>query len=181
MSYSDMRSHIQEMYGINISDGTINSITDRVIPTIRDKADLWNVCMLLFTWMLCILRYAMMEKLPQRRFTPFWALICLARKRYYQGDNESASFWLQVLNDLTQRGVEDILIASIDNLRGFADAIESIYPKTEVQLCVIHQIRNSMKYIPWSNQREFMADLKKVYKADNLQMAAENMDLLEEK
>ena len=79
----------------------------------------------------------------------------------YLGQNESATFWLQVLTDLNQRGIEDILIASIDNLRGFADAIENIFPKTEVQLCIIHQIRNSMKYIPWKHYREFMKDLKK--------------------
>ena len=99
----------------------------------------------------------------------------------YQGDNESASFWLQVLNDLSQRGVQDILIASIDNLKGFAEAIENMFPKTEVQLCVIHQIRNSLKYIPWKNQREFMKDLKQVYKANTIEIAQHNLDLLEDK
>jgi len=86
-----------------------------------------------------------------------------------------------VLNDLNQRGVEDILIACIDNLSGFADAIESVFPKTEVQLCIIHQIRNSLKYIAYKNKKPFMADLKNVYKASNIQIASENMDLLEEK
>jgi putative transposase len=185
MSYSDMRSHIQEMYGINISDGTINSITDRVIPTIRDwqSRPLERLYAIVY---MDAMHFKIRDdgKVTTKAIYTILGIDMLGKKEIlglYQGDNESASFWLQVLNDLTQRGVEDILIASIDNLRGFADAIESIYPKTEVQLCVIHQIRNSMKYIPWSNQREFMADLKKVYKADNLQMAAENMDLLEEK
>jgi len=185
MSYSDMRSHIQEIYGINISDGTINSITDRVIPTIREwqSRPLERLYAIVY---MDAMHFKIRDdgKVTTKAIYTILGIDMLGKKEIlglYQGDNESASFWLQVLNDLTQRGVEDILIASIDNLRGFADAIESIYPKTEVQLCVIHQIRNSLKYIPWSNQREFMADLKKVYKADNLQMAAENMDLLEEK
>ena len=97
------------------------------------------------------------------------------------GQNESATFWLQVLTDLSQRGIEDILIASIDNLRGFADAIENIFPKTEVQLCVIHQIRNSLKYITWRHYREFIKDLKEVYKASSLELAEHNLDLLDEK
>jgi putative transposase len=85
------------------------------------------------------------------------------------------------LNDLNQRGIEDILIASIDNLNGFAEAIENIFPKTEVQLCVIHQIRNSMKYIPWKDYREFMNDLKEVYQAGTLELAEYYLDELEQK
>jgi transposase-like protein len=99
----------------------------------------------------------------------------------YLGQHESATFWLQVLNDLTQRGIEDILIASIDNLNGFAEAIENIFPKTEVQLCVIHQIRNSMKYIPWKDYRAFMKDLKEVYRAATLELAEFNLDELAQK
>jgi putative transposase len=94
----------------------------------------------------------------------------------YLGYNESATFWLQVLNDLNQRGIEDILIASIDNLNGFAEAIENIFPKTEVQLCVIHQIRNSMKYIPWKDYRAFIKDLKAVYQAESIELAEYYLD-----
>ena len=99
----------------------------------------------------------------------------------YIGQNESASYWLQVLTDLNQRGVEDILIASIDNLKGFADAIENIFPKTEVQLCIIHQIRNSMKYIPWKHYREFIKDLKKIYQATTLDIAEHQLTELGKK
>jgi transposase-like protein len=99
----------------------------------------------------------------------------------YQGESESASFWLQVLTDLSQRGIKDILIASIDNLKGFSSAVENMFPKTEVQLCVIHQIRNSLKYIPWKNQREFMRELKDVYKASNKETAEYHLDKLEAK
>ena len=99
----------------------------------------------------------------------------------YLGDSESASFWLQVLTDMQQRGVEDILIASIDNLKGFAEAIENIFPKTEVQLCVIHQIRNSLKYIPWNKHREFLKELKLVYKANSMEVALHQLDQMEKK
>jgi transposase-like protein len=88
---------------------------------------------------------------------------------------------MQVLTDLSQRGVEDILIASIDNLRGFSEAIESMYPGTEVQLCVIHQIRNTMKYINWKDSRELLKDLKAVYRAPSKELAEHNLDLFEEK
>jgi putative transposase len=81
----------------------------------------------------------------------------------YFGDNESASYWRQVLNDLQSRGVADICIACIDNLKGFADAIEDIYPRTEVQLCLVHQMRNSMKSMSWKDQKPFISDLKKIY------------------
>jgi len=85
----------------------------------------------------------------------------------YMSESEGAKFWLQVLTDLSQRGVKDIMIAYIDNLKGFKEAIETIFRDTEVQLCIVHQIRNSLKYIPLKDNREFMRDLKRVYKADN--------------
>jgi transposase-like protein len=87
------------------------------------------------------------------------------------GETESASFWLGVCNDLKNRGVEDILITCKDGLSGFSDAISTVYPKTEIQLCIIHQIRNSLKYVSYKEQKEFMADLKKVYQALTLEEA----------
>jgi putative transposase len=89
----------------------------------------------------------------------------------YLSDNEGASHWLTVLIDLQNRGVKDILIACIDGLTGFPEAIASIYPKTEIQLCIIHQIRNSLKYVASKNQKAFMADLKPVYRATSLEAA----------
>lgn len=83
----------------------------------------------------------------------------------YLSESEGANFWLSVLSDLQNRGVEDILIACVDGLTGFPEAINSIYPQTEVQLCVIHQIRNSIKYVASKHHKAFMADLKPVYRA----------------
>ncbi|GAY79145.1 mobile element protein [Sporolactobacillus inulinus] len=87
------------------------------------------------------------------------------------GENESASFWLSVCNDLKSRGIEDILIACKDGLSGFSEAINTVFPQTRIQLCVIHQLRNSVKYIPTKNRRVFLEDMKKVYKAFTLDQA----------
>ncbi|MCW8400933.1 IS256 family transposase, partial [Legionella sp. PATHC038] len=99
----------------------------------------------------------------------------------YLSEAEGARFWLSVLNDLKARGVEDILIASIDGLKGFPDAIAEVFPNTEIQLCVVHQIRNSLKYVVSKDQKAFMADLKLVYKASSKDMALHHLLELEEK
>lgn len=99
----------------------------------------------------------------------------------YLSENEGANLWLQVLTDLNNRGVEDILIASVDGLKGFPDAINAIFPNTEVQLSIVHQIRNSLKYVASKNQKEFMKDLKLVYQAISKEAAELELDRLEEK
>ena len=100
---------------------------------------------------------------------------------FYVCESEGAHFWLGVLNDLKNRGVEDILIACIDGLKGFPEEINTAFPKTEVQLCVVHQIRNSLKYIASKNQKEFMVDLKTTYQAATLDLAEHNLLKLGEK
>lgn len=185
MSYSDIQHHLEEMYGVTVSDGTINNITDRVIPAIREWQSRPLERLYAIVWMDAI-HFKIREegKVITKAVYSVLGVNMNGDKEVlglYLGHNESASFWLQVLTDMTQRGVEDILIASIDNLKGFAEAIETIFPKTEVQLCIVHQIRNSIKYIPWKNEREFLKDLKKVYKASSLELAEHNLDLLEEK
>jgi putative transposase len=99
----------------------------------------------------------------------------------YLSENEGANFWLQVLTDLNNRGIQDILIASVDGLKGFPEAIKAIFPKTEVQLCIVHQIRNSIRYVASKNQKEFMKDLKLVYRAISKEAAEVELDRLEEK
>lgn len=185
MSYSDIQTHLKEMYGLSVSDGAINAITDRVIPAIREWQSRPLERLYAVVWMDAI-HFKIRE--DGRVITKAVYSVLGANMKgekevlgLYLGQNESASFWLQVLTDISQRGVEDILIACIDNLRGFADAIENIFPKTEVQLCIIHQIRNTMKYIPWKQYREFMKDLKEIYKASSLELAEHNLDILEEK
>ena len=99
----------------------------------------------------------------------------------YVSQSEGANFWLGVINDLKQRGVEDILIVCIDNLKGFEEAIRTIYPNTEVQTCVVHQIRNSLKYVASKDQKVFMSELKPVYRADNEPAALDELAKLKEK
>ena len=185
MSYSDIQSHFSEMYGLSVSDGTINQITDRIIPIVREWQGRPLERLYAIVWMDAI-HFKIREEgtvITKAVYTVLGVNMQGEKEvlGLYMGTNESATFWMQVLTDLTQRGVEDILIACIDNLTGFADAIENIYPKTEVQLCVIHQIRNSLKYIPWKDQREFMRDLKKVYKASSIEQAEHALDELDKK
>lgn len=99
----------------------------------------------------------------------------------YISESEGANFWLQVLTDLNNRGLKDILIACTDNLKGFTEAILSIFPKTDVQLCIVHQIRNSLKYVASKDQKEFMRDLKLVYRAAGKEEAEDELLNLEKK
>ena len=145
MSYSDIQHHLKDIYGFDISDGTITAITDRIIPAIKE----WQ----------------------HRPLDGQKEVIGI-----YFGDSEASSFWRSVLNELKVRGVKDILIACIDNLKGFADAIEDSFPATQVQLCLVHQMRNSMKYLAWKDLRACVTDLKKVYKAVNADMALRYLD-----
>lgn len=185
MSYSDIQAHLQEMYGISVSDGTINTITDRVIPAIREWQSRILEPIYAIVWM-DAMHFKIREegKIQLKAVYSVLGVNLEGKKEViglYLGDSESASFWLQVLTDMQQRGVKDILIASIDNLKGFAQAIENIFPKTEVQLCVIHQIRNTLKYIPWNHQREFMKELKLVYKASSAETAQHQLEVMEKK
>jgi putative transposase len=185
MSYSDIQSHLSEMYGIEISDGVLNNITDRIIPVIREWQSRPLERIYPIVWMDAIHFKVRAEgRVITKAIYSVLGVNIKGNKEVlglYTGDSESASFWLQVLSDLSQRGIEDILIASIDNLKGFADAIENIFPKTEVQLCVIHQIRNSMKYVPKKYRKEFINDLKPIYKASSTELAEHNLDMFEEK
>ena len=185
MSYRDIRAEMEEIFGVEISEATISSITDRIIPLIREWQSRPLDRLYPIIWM-DAMHFKIREE-GQVKSKAIYTVLGVdieGRKEVlglYQGDNESATFWLQVLDDLKQRGVEDILLASIDNLRGFAEAIENIFPLTEVQLCVIHQIRNSLKYVSWKSHRDFMLDLKEVYKANTKEVAEHKLDLLEEK
>ncbi|MFT4777839.1 MAG: transposase-like protein [Flavobacteriales bacterium] len=93
----------------------------------------------------------------------------------YIGTNERATFWLGVLDDLRNRGVQDMLLVSIDNLKGFEEAIEAIFPKARVQSCVVHQVRNTINYVPYKNSKEIVADVKRIYKATTLKEAEQSL------
>lgn len=185
MSYRDIQYHIQDLYGIEISPGTMTAITDRL----TDELQQWQQRPLEshypIVWMDAV-HYKVREdgRYIGKAIYTLLGLTLEGKKEIlgiYLSENEGASYWLSVLTDLQNRGVEDILIACIDGLTGFPEAIASIYPKTEVQLCIIHQIRNSMKYVASKNQKAFMADLKPVYRASSSANAEAALDALEAK
>ena len=185
MSYRDISSHIEEIYGIEISKSSITAITDKILPKIKEWQnrpldEIYPIIFLDAMHFKCTEGNAVIGK-------AFYTVLGINQEGkkdvlgLYLSENEGANFWLSVLTDLQNRGVKDILIACIDGLKGFPEAINSIFPKTEIQLCVIHQIRNSLKYIASKNQKEFMVDLKEVYKANSKDLAESKLIELEEK
>lgn len=185
MSYKDISAHLEEMYGLEVSTGTLAAVTDKIIHTVKEWQARPLDSIYPIVWLDAI-HYKIREngKVLGKAVYTILGVNLEGRKEVlglYISENEGANFWLQVLTDLANRGVSDILIACVDGLKGFPEAIEAIFPDTEVQLCVVHQIRNSLKYIGSKNQKEFMADLKRVYKASNKELAAVELDNLEDK
>lgn len=184
MSYKDIREHIEEMYGIELSQGILNQITDRIIPEIREWQSRPLEELYPFVWMDAIHFKVRQDGHVQPKAIYTIIGLSIEGKKdllgIYLSESEGAKFWLQVLTDLNNRGVKDILIASIDNLKGFSDAIKTTFPNTEVQLCVVHQIRNSIKYLPSKDQKAFLKDLKKVYQALTKEQAEDHLHKLEE-
>ncbi len=185
MSYRDISSHIEEIYQVSVSTATISLVTDKIISKVKEWQSRPLEAMYPFVWLDAI-HYKIKEdgRYVSKAVYTILGVNLSGRKEVlglYLSENEGANFWLQVLTDLQNRGVEDILIASVDGLTGFPQAINSIFPKTEVQLCIVHQIRNSLKYVASKNQKEFMKDLKLVYKAVSKEAAEDELDRLDEK
>lgn len=185
LSYRDISKHIEDMYQIELSTGTINNITDKII----DKVKAWQERPLepIYTFMwLDAIHYKIKDggKYATKAVYTVLGMGIDGKKDVlglYVGESEGANFWLGVLTKLQNRGVKDILIASVDGLTGFPEAIKSIFPKTEVQLCIVHQIRNSLKYVSSQDQKEFMKDLKLVYQATSKDIAEDSLLKLDEK
>ena len=185
MSYADIRNHLLELYGLEVSSAWISGITDKVFDEIRVWQQRPLEAIYAFVWLDAI-HFKVREDgrtVSKAAYTMLGLRMDGTKELLglYLSDNEGARLWMQVLTDIQNRGVQDMLIACIDNLNGFAEAIESIFPQTEVQLCIVHQIRNSLKYIPWKDQRAFMSDLKPVYRATSKQAAESNLKQLETK
>lgn len=182
-SYGDIRDHLMDMYGLEASTATISRVTDKILPLIQDWRSRPLEDVYPFVWLDAIHYKVRYEGRVITRAV--YCIIGVNQEGFkyllglYIGENEGAKFWLQVLSDLHNRGVQDILIACIDNLNGFAEAIESIFPNAEVQLCVVHQIRNSQKYLSYKDVKPFMKDLQLVYKADTEDQALRYLDQLE--
>ncbi|CCV61936.1 IS256 family transposase [Yersinia enterocolitica] len=185
MSYKDISQEIEDLYAFSVSSATISAVTDKVIPELKQWQQRPLEAVYPFVWLDAI-HYKIREngRYQSKAVYTVLALNLEGKKEIlglYLSENEGANFWLSVLTDLQNRGVNDILIVCVDGLTGFPEAINSIYPDTEVQLCVIHQIRNSIKYVASKHHKAFMADLKPVYRAVSKEAAETALDELEEK
>lgn len=184
-SLRDISAHIKETYDTDISATTLSSITDKVIPLVKEWQQRPLESLYCIVWLDAMYYKVKEEGRTQTRCV--YNILGIkedGRKDVlgmYVSQSEGANFWLGVITDLKQRGVEDILIACIDNLKGFDEAIRTIYPQTEVQTCVVHQIRNSLKYVASKDQKQFMSELKPVYRADNEPQALDELAKLKEK
>jgi putative transposase len=185
LSYRDIIKHVEEIYQVELSTATISAITDKII----DKVKAWQSRPLEsiypFVWLDAI-HYKIKDggKYITKAVYTVLGMDKEGKKDIlglYLSENEGANFWLSVLTDLNARGLEDILIASVDGLKGFPEAIKTIFPKTEVQLCIVHQIRNSLKYVASADQKPFMKDLKLVYQATTKSVAEDELLKLDEK
>jgi transposase-like protein len=185
LSVRDIQDEIEEIYGFSLSEGTLSGITDRVIPMVKEWQERPLEKTYCFVWL-----DAMFFKVREEGKVVSKALYNIIGVDtngikdllgIYVSETEGAKFWLQVLTDLKRRGVNDIFIASIDNLNGFAEAIESVFPKTQVQLCIVHQIRNSTKFVSYKDLKAFTTDLKTIYQAPNKENGLENLGLVEDK
>ncbi len=183
LSYSDIREHVEEMYGISVSTAAISTITDKIIDTVKAWQQRPLDSHYPFVWLDAIhYKVRVQGHYQSRAVYTVLGLNLTGRKEVlglYLADSEGANFWLGVLSDLQNRGIQDILIASVDGLTGFPEAIQAIFPKTEVQLCVVHQIRNSLRYVGSKHHKAFMVDLKRVYQALNKEAAESALDELE--
>ncbi|WP_335965523.1 IS256 family transposase [Galbibacter sp. PAP.153] len=185
MSYRDICAHIKEMYGTEISHNVLTEITDRIIPDIKAWQNRPLEPLYCIVWLDAMHYKVKVDGKIKHR--ALYNILGINKDGYkevlgmYISESEGANFWLQVLTDLQNRGLEDILIACTDNLKGFSEAILSIFPKTQVQKCIVHQIRNSLKYIASKDQKEFIRDLKLVYRATSKEVAEDALLDLEAK
>ena len=181
MTTSDIENHIRDIYGIDVSDTTVSRVTDKVLPIAKEwqQRPLETVYAVVF---LDAIHYHVRSEGQIVKKAVYIAIgINLDGRKdvlgMWVGENESAKFWATVLNGLRNRGVEDIFIACADNLTGFSAAIEAVFPKTEIQNCIIHQIRNSTRYVSYKDLKALIADLKAVYAAVDDAAALEALEV----
>ena len=185
MSNRDIEDHLRGLYGIDVSPTMISKITDKILPEIRE----WQTRQLEDTYPIVFMdaiHYSVRQDAVVIKKAVYVLIgINLRGEKevlgFWIGENESSKFWLNILNEVGTRGVKDILIISVDNLKGFSEAIQTKFPKSEIQKCIVHQIRNSIKYVSSKDMKEFTKDLKTIYKAISLEQAETNLLQFEEK
>lgn len=186
MSVRDIQETLQELYGVDVSPSTLSAITDKVWELVEE----WQNRPLASVYPIIYLDaiHIKMRRDGKIDNTAVYEVLGVDLEGHrdvlghWVGDgSESANFWLGVITDLQSRGVKDILIASMDGLTGFKEAVLAVFPKTDIQRCVIHQVRNSLKYIIWKDRKAFVTDLKAVYQAPTREAGEANLRKLHEK
>lgn len=185
MSVRDIELQIKDIYGYSISEATVSNITSKVHAHITEWQSRPLSSVYFVVWMDGIVfKVRQNGKVINKTIYLAVGLNSEGMKEVlgmWLGESESASFWMSVLTDLRARGVDDILITSTDNLKGFTEAITSIFPESITQICVVHQIRNASRYVVWKDKKEFAADLKPVYTSANKDLAWAALEQLESK
>lgn len=185
MTTKDIETHIMDIYGLECSDTTISRITDKILPVVRE----WQSRPLEDIYAVVFMDAIHFHVRSEGRIIKKAVYIAIGINMdglkevlgMWVGENESAKFWVSVMNGIKNRGVEDILIACVDGLTGFPAAIEAVYPKTEIQQCIIHQIRNTTRFVSYKDIKALMADLEKVYAAVDEQTALSELDNFDDK
>ncbi|HEY0751931.1 MAG TPA: IS256 family transposase [Chitinophagaceae bacterium] len=185
MTTADISEQVKQVYGVDVSEGTISNVTGRILEHVKG----WQARLLEPVYYMVWMDGIMLRVKHNGKYVNKCIYLVIGLKRdglkevlgMWTAETESASFWLSVLTDLKARGVEDILIACTDNLKGFTEAIRGVYPDTITQLCIVHQIRNSCKYVVWKDRKQFCADLKQVYGAPSRDLAEHELEEFSEK
>ncbi|MEL5901250.1 IS256 family transposase [Elizabethkingia anophelis] len=185
MSTRDIVGYVKEMYAMEISATEISHITDQVIPAMSEWRNRPLDRIYPFVFLDCM-HYRVKDEghVKSRAVYNILGVNVEGKKDLlgiYLSENEGAKFWLSVLTDLRQRGVEDILVACVDGLKGFPEAIQAVYPQTQVQLCIVHQLRSGLKYVPEKDKKAVVADMKPIYQANNQEQGYECLQQFEEK
>ena len=185
MTTGDIESHMQELYGVDISDSTISRITDKILPIVKEWQERPLEELYAVVFMDAIHFHVRSEGRIVKKAVYIAIGIDMSGHKdvlgMYVGENESAKFWLSIMNGLKNREVRDILIACVDGLTGFPQAIEAVFPKTEIQQCIIHQIRNTTKFVSYKDIKPLMVDLKRVYAAPTEDIAISELGLFDDK
>ena len=185
MTTGDIETHIKDLYGIEMSDSTISRVTDKILPIAKEwqNRPLEDIYAVVFMDAIHFHVRSEGQIIKKAVYIAIGINMdgCRDVLGLWIGENESAKFWLSVMNGLRNRGVEDILIACVDGLTGFSNAIEAVFPKTEIQQCIIHQIRNTTRFVSYKDIRSLMADLKRVYTAPTEDAALSELTTFEEK
>ena len=179
MSTRDIQAHLQEIYGVEVSPGLVSEVTDAVMEDVRA----WQSRPLEPLYMILYLDALMVKMRHEGRVENRAVFVSIGVTQeglkevlgLWTSATEGAKLWMQILTEIRNRGVQDILIACVDGLKGFPEAIQAVYPKTEVQLCIVHMVRNSLAYVNWKERKLVAADLKLIYRAATAEDAEQSL------